>query len=342
MQYILIESTGITKPMQVTKTFTNEFSRMMIEQEMGMVDSENQILKDIAEMGEFLLDRYGKENIIPEDERTITDLTVEQLEFADVIMVNKIDMVDAATKTRVLRLVKKLNPVTGVIEAKYSAIDVKEIINTVMFSFEKAATGAGWLRSLHEHGISSFIYRARRPFHPNGLRDLIYDKFIVMQNANQVVEGDEEFGDKDVETDEDNGKEEGSDTEMGDVIEEKEHPKEMDSKSQGSGMLTLSGGGSWFCIVPRAPKRKTGRKTKTSSLPSTLIFWLLGVTEDENSFSSGEKVNQAAVSKVLDECLLTDGEMKRWEKAMGNEKYSAEEKEDKLNMMFKGECWIRD
>lgn len=99
---------------------------------------------------EFLSDRYGKDQIIPEDERTITDLMVDQLEFADVIIINKVDAVDHDTKGRVLALIKTLNPVARVIEASYSKIDVCEIINTKMFSFEKAATGAGWLQSLHE------------------------------------------------------------------------------------------------------------------------------------------------------------------------------------------------
>jgi len=75
---------------------------------------------------------------------------VYQLEFVDVIIVNRIDSIDGPTKDRVLAFVKKLNPTSKVIEATYNRIDVKEIINTGMFSFEKAATGAGWLRSLHE------------------------------------------------------------------------------------------------------------------------------------------------------------------------------------------------
>lgn len=99
---------------------------------------------------EFLSDRYGKDQIIPEDERTITDLMVDQLEFADVIVVNKIDAVDEKTKMRVLGLIKKLNPSAKVLESTYSRIDVKEIINTGRFSFLKAASGSGWLQSLHE------------------------------------------------------------------------------------------------------------------------------------------------------------------------------------------------
>jgi G3E family GTPase len=99
---------------------------------------------------DFLSDRWGKETIVPEDERTISDLLVDQIEFADVIVVNKIETVDAATQERVLRICTLLNPEAKVLEASYSKIDVREIVDTGKFSFEKAATGMGWLRSLHE------------------------------------------------------------------------------------------------------------------------------------------------------------------------------------------------
>lgn len=115
---------------------------------VSVVDSFN--LFQNFSTAEFLSDRYGKDQIIPEDERTITDLMVDQLEFADVIVVNKLDAIDEPTKRRVLALVKKLNPTAKVLEASYSRIDVKEIINTGRFSFLKAASGSGWLQSLHE------------------------------------------------------------------------------------------------------------------------------------------------------------------------------------------------
>lgn len=97
---------------------------------------------------EFLSDRNDPDQIIPKDERTITDLMVDQIEFADVIIVNKIDSIDLKTKERILALAKNLNASAEVLEAKYSKINVKEIINTTMFTFEKAAMGAGWLKSL--------------------------------------------------------------------------------------------------------------------------------------------------------------------------------------------------
>lgn len=98
---------------------------------------------------EFLSDRYG-DDIVPEDERTISDLLVDQIEFADVLVINKVDMVDAARLERIRHLLKLLNPNAKVLEAKYSRVDVREIIATERFDFLRAASGAGWLRSLHE------------------------------------------------------------------------------------------------------------------------------------------------------------------------------------------------
>lgn len=99
---------------------------------------------------EFLSDRYGSEEVIPEDERTISDLMVDQIEFADVLIINKIETVDEAVRSRIRKLIKLLNPDAKVIETSFSKVDVREIVQTDKFNFLKAASGAGWLRSLHE------------------------------------------------------------------------------------------------------------------------------------------------------------------------------------------------
>lgn len=99
---------------------------------------------------EFLSDRYGADDIAPEDERTISDLMVDQIEFADVVIVNKIDTVDVKVRQKIRELVKLLNPDAKVIETNYSKVAVKDIVQTGKFDFIKAASGAGWLRSLHE------------------------------------------------------------------------------------------------------------------------------------------------------------------------------------------------
>jgi G3E family GTPase len=114
-----------------------------------VVDAAN--LLDNFSTAHNLSDRWKADTTLnPEDERTVTDLLVDQIEFADVIVLNKLDMVDEQTKDKVVQIVKQLNPVAKTIEAQYSKVDVKEIINTGRFDYMKAASGSGWLQSLHE------------------------------------------------------------------------------------------------------------------------------------------------------------------------------------------------
>jgi G3E family GTPase len=99
---------------------------------------------------EFLQDRFGKEEVPDEDQRTISDLFADQIEFANVVIVNKVDRADANTLGRVKAYVKTLNPTAKIIEAKYAKVDVREMLNTGMFNFAEAVTSPGWLRSLHD------------------------------------------------------------------------------------------------------------------------------------------------------------------------------------------------
>jgi G3E family GTPase len=99
---------------------------------------------------EFLQDRFGKEEVPDEDQRTISDLFADQIEFANVVVVNKVDRTDARTLGRVKSYIKTLNPTARIIEAKYSKVDVREMLNTGVFNFAEAVTSPGWLKSLHE------------------------------------------------------------------------------------------------------------------------------------------------------------------------------------------------
>ena len=252
-EYIVIESTGISEPMQVAETFTEEFAAAMIQAAEGGVEGREgedsamqdvqiegaEVLKEIADLGglhkivkldtlitmvdaynffdnfsttEFITSRWGKEGVAPEDERTVTDLMVDQIEFANTIVINKIDSVDAETRRRIHGVVRQLNPHAKILEAKYARVDLQEVLGTSIFDFEKAATGMGWLKSLHEmskreivgkikiapkpeteeYGISSFVYRARRPFQPKRLYQLVHDKFVLMENANEDKDEDGE------------------------------------------------------------------------------------------------------------------------------------------------------
>ncbi|KAJ5114341.1 hypothetical protein NUU61_000100 [Penicillium alfredii] len=401
IQYVVIESTGISEPMQVAETFTAEFSTAMLEAEDQIAEDDEdakKILNEIVDLGglhtlarldttatvidafnllsnfdttEFLSDRYGREEIVPEDERTISDLMVDQIEFADVLIVNKIETVDQATREKILQLLKLLNPDAKVLESSYSQVDVREIIATGKFDFVRAASGAGWLRSLHEmtvqttgngdrmapkpetleYGINNFVYTARRPFHPRRLFSLLHDKFILLQN-NEVddEEDDDDEGDDADEMDTDSESVEDFDQpDPADILNNKRshpafgpilrskgffwlstRPFQFGEWSQAGGMLTVGCGGPWFAEVPDSawPEDQEVRKSIQNDFQGP---W--GDRRQELVFI-GEGVDKARISAILDECLLDDQDMKKWEKVMKNTKLDLEEKAKKLTDMW--------
>jgi G3E family GTPase len=107
-------------------------------------------------------------------------LLIDQIEFADVILLNKIDLVSEDEIKEIRAIIFKLNPLAKIIHTTHSNVDLKEIINTGLFNFDKAATNPGWLKEIKketsesvEYGISSFVYRRRKPFHTQKLYDLV-------------------------------------------------------------------------------------------------------------------------------------------------------------------------
>ncbi len=178
--YLVIESTGISEPIPVAETFTfedesgvslSQFARL--DTMVTVVDGFN-FYKDYMEAVE-LKDRSME--LGPEDERTITDLLISQIEFANVLIMNKMDLVSDVEKNRLMGILKKLNPKAKIIESKKSQIDVAEILNTKTFNFEEAMNNPGWMMELRghetketeEYGISSFVFREQIPFHPERL-----------------------------------------------------------------------------------------------------------------------------------------------------------------------------
>ncbi|KAI2672114.1 hypothetical protein CBS147355_8266 [Penicillium roqueforti] len=409
VDYVIIESTGISEPMQVAETFTSEFSSAMLEAEDQIANDDEEarkILDEIVNLGglhtmarldttvtvidafnllssfdtaEFLSDRYGREEIVPEDERTISDLMVDQIEFADVLILNKVETVDQATRDKLMHLLKLLNPVAKILESNYSQIDVREIINTNKFDFVRAASGPGWLQSLHEmtiqttgngerlapkpetleYGINNFVYTARRPFHSRRLFALLHDKFIILQN-NEVEEeeGDEEDGEEDEEEEEEDAMDTDSDSgsvedfdqpdpavimsnkrnhpAFGPVLRSKgffwltTRPWQFGEWSQAGGMLTLGCGGPWFAELPDEawPEDKDVRESIQNDFQGA---W--GDRRQEIVFI-GEGIDTGKITALLDECLLDDKDMKKWEKVMKNKKMSRDEKTDKLAKMW--------
>ncbi|EPQ1311221.1 zinc metallochaperone GTPase ZigA [Acinetobacter baumannii] len=181
---LVIESTGISEPLPVAETFTlededgnslNEFARL--DTMVTVVDAFN-FLKDYSSVDS--LQQRG-ESLGEQDERTVVDLLIDQIEFCDVIVLNKIDLIDQAQQDQLIAILKTLNPRARIEIAQFGKVALDKILNTQLFDFDEAAQAPGWLKELHgehtpeteEYGISSFVYRARRPFHPERFYDLV-------------------------------------------------------------------------------------------------------------------------------------------------------------------------
>jgi len=187
--YLLIESTGISEPIPVAQTFTfvNEdenidLSRFSyIDTMVTVVDGFN-FFKDFGS-AETLEDI--KATNIENDTRTIVNLLVDQIEFANVIVLNKTDLISSVQKDLLMATLRKLNPVAKIITSVLGKIDSKEILNTKLFNFEEAEVSAGWIRELEgihtpeteEYGITSFVYRNEKPFHPNRIWNFLTQDF---------------------------------------------------------------------------------------------------------------------------------------------------------------------
>jgi G3E family GTPase len=187
--YLLIESTGISEPLPVAETFTfadedgiSLSDVAKLDTMVTVVDALN-FLKDYDE-AKFL--QETGEHLGEEDQRSVADLLVDQVEFADVILISKTDLVDESTLQRLIAVLKTLNTEARIVPIKQGAVDISQVLGTGSFSFERAEQAPGWLKEMRgehipeteEYGIGSFTYTARRPFHPKKFYDFLHGKEI--------------------------------------------------------------------------------------------------------------------------------------------------------------------
>jgi len=181
---LLIESTGISEPMPVAETFTfrgedgtSLADLARLDTMVTVVDARN-FLDDYA-AADFLRDRG--QSLGDDDARTVVDLLIDQIEFCDVLVLNKVDAVTDAERGRLHAILRALNPRARVVEASFGRVPLEAVLDTGRFDFARAAEAPGWLATLRgeevpeseTYGIGSFIYRARRPFHPVRFHELI-------------------------------------------------------------------------------------------------------------------------------------------------------------------------
>jgi len=285
--YLLIESTGISEPLPVAETFTFR-------------DEEGQSLADIARLDtmvtvvdgmNFLLDYQAAESLASrgetlgeEDERSITDLLIEQIEFADVILISKIDLISSSERQELIAILERLNSQAEIIPMVMGEVPLKKILNTGRFDFEKAAQAPGWLQELRgehvpeteEYGIASTAYRARRPFHPQRFFSFIDRPWV-------------------------NGK----------LLRSKgffwlaSKHRDAGSWSQAGGLMRHGFAGRWWRFVP-----KNQWPQDEESTAGIMENWTAatGDCRQELVFI-GQNIDFAQLTVELDNCLLTDAEM---------------------------------
>lgn len=184
--YLLIESTGISEPMPVAETFSfqDESGRSLAD--VARLDT----LVTVVDAREFL-DDYRSPDLLrgrdmgvdEDDDRNVVELLVDQVEFANVIVVNKTDLVEPSELSVLTGLLRKLNPSADVLLAREGNVPLTTILNTGRYDVDSAELSPGWMRELsgektpetEEYGIRSFVFEARRPFHPARLRTFMAD-----------------------------------------------------------------------------------------------------------------------------------------------------------------------
>ena len=177
--YLLIESSGISEPLPVAQTFTYQDEANGIDlSQLSRLDT----LVTVVDCFNFLRDFSSIETLqerkmtdMEGDHRTIVNLLTDQIEFANVIILNKTDLITAEESGMLQAVIRKMNANARIISSSFGKVDLQQILNTRLFDFEETSQSAGWIEELNkshhtpeteEYGISSFVYRSRKPFHP--------------------------------------------------------------------------------------------------------------------------------------------------------------------------------
>ncbi|GDX84657.1 GTP-binding protein [Methylococcaceae bacterium] len=183
--YLLIESTGIAEPLPVAETFTFRDENGVSLSDLARLDTLVTVVDAVNFMRDYLESQSLKDihaEISDEDERNISDLLVEQIEFSNVILISKVDLISRDELENLTAILQNLNRDAEIIPMMMGVVPLEKILNTQKFDFEKAEQAAGWLQELRgthkpeteEYGITSFVFQAKRPFHTERFYDYLH------------------------------------------------------------------------------------------------------------------------------------------------------------------------
>ncbi len=188
--HLLIESTGISEPIPVAQTFTFEAEDGTSLRDLARIDT----MVTVVDAAAFLRDWDAGQRLRARgqardanDERTVSALLADQVEFANVIVVNKTDLVSEAELGRLEGVLRHLNPDARVERTVRGGLALDRVLGTGLFDYERSARSAGWLKELEgehvpeteEYGISSFVFRSRKPFDPTAIARLLEDRSFL-------------------------------------------------------------------------------------------------------------------------------------------------------------------
>ena len=285
--YLLIESTGISEPLPVAETFTFRDEQGQSLADLARLDT----LVTVVDGVNFLRDFHAAESLASrgeslgeEDQRSITDLLIEQVEFADVLLISKIDLISQAERDELAAILRGLNSHAEILPMAMGALALDKILDTGRFDFERAAQAPGWLKELRgehvpeteEYGIASSVYRARRPFHPQR-----FFAFLDREWSNGRLLRSKGF-----------------------FWLASKH-REAGSWSQAGGLMRHGYAGRWWRFLPKSqwPQDEEG-------LHTIMRHWdaQSGDCRQELVFI-GQHIDFARLAAELDACLLDDAEL---------------------------------
>lgn len=184
--YLVIESTGISEPLPVAETFTFEDEEGVSLSDVATLDTMVTVVDAVNFLKDYDEAKYlqeSGESLGEDDERSVADLLADQVEFADVLLISKTDLVQTSEVERLTAILKSLNTHARVIPIKQGQVPIDDVLSTGLFDFERAQQAPGWLKEMRgehvpeteEYDISSFSYVARWPFHPEKFFHFLHD-----------------------------------------------------------------------------------------------------------------------------------------------------------------------